>query len=90
MLFEELQASACVIVDSLAFEVVVYNEQPRLMVTDIKNPDYKAMFYLRDNALYMSVSSFRSTSREQDLLQAVRINERLLVDEVQNAKILPI
>ena len=90
MIFEELQTRACVIVDGLAFEVVAYNEQPRLMVTDMSKPDYKAMFYMRDNALYMSVSSFRSASRERDLLQAVRINERLLVDEVQNAKILPI
>ena len=84
---DELQANACVIVDSLAFEVVTYNEQPRLLVTDVSKPDFKAMFYVRDNALYMSVSSFRSAGREQELLQAVRINERLLVDEVQNAKI---
>ena len=90
MVFEELQANACLIVDSLAFEVVEYNEQPRLMVTDMSKPDYRAMFYLRDNALYMSVSSFRSTCREQDLLKAILINERLLVDEVQNAKILPV
>ena len=90
MIVEELQANACVIVDSLAFEIVVHNEQPRLMVTDISKPDYKAMFYLRDNALYMSVSSFRSVCREQDLLHAIRINERLLVDEVKNAKIFSI
>ena len=56
-------------------------------MTDISKPDFKAMFYVRDNALHMSVSSFRSARREQELLQAVRINERLLVDEVQNAKI---
>ena len=71
MISEELQANACVIVDGLAFEVVEYNEQPRLMATDIKNPDYKAVFCIRDNTLCMSVSSFRSASREQDLLQAI-------------------
>ena len=87
---DELQKNACVIVDNLAFEVVTYNEQPRLLVTDISKPDFKAMLYVRDNALYMSVSSFRSTRRELELLQAVRINERLLVDEVRNAKVLSI
>ena len=86
MILEKLHANACVIVDNLAFEVVGFNEQQVLRVTDMSNLDYKAMYYKRGDNLYLSVSSFRCPKREKDLLSAVQINERLLVDEMRNAK----
>ena len=54
----------------------------KLLATDLENSGYKASFVLRGQHLDLSVSSFRDPIRELHLLEAVKINNTLLIDEV--------
>ena len=76
---------ACVIVDGIAFEAVNIDNQKKLLATDLTHPTYKASFVVRGNEVILSVSSFQEHDREKALLEAVHINNALLLDEVANA-----
>ena len=77
--------ASCVIVDGIAFEVVKADNQNRLLATDLTCPEHKASFIVRGRELVLSVSSFQRRDREKSLLEAIRINTALLLDEVNNA-----
>jgi len=78
-------ANACVIIEGIAFEVVNNSETKVILASDLYNSDYKASFIVHERDIVLSVSSFREQLREQALMEAVRINNHLLVDEVLNA-----
>jgi len=82
---DPIMANACTIIDGIAFEVVTDNGVKKLLANDLYNPNYKASFAVIGGNLVLSVSSFREQVREQAMLDAVRINGSLLLDEVQNA-----
>ena len=77
--------NSCAIVDGIAFEVVKADNQNRLLATDLTCPEHKASFVVRGRELILSVSSFQKHDRELALLEAVQINNALLLDEVVNA-----
>ena len=77
--------NACVIVDGIAFEATKIEGQRRLLATDLTRINYKASFILRGREFVLSVSSFQELDREKALLEAVHINNALLLDEVANA-----
>ena len=82
---EKIVSNACVIVDSIAFEVAADESTKRITATDLNNPAARASFIKRGENLVLSVSSFVKPARESALLDAVRINQQLLIDEVQSA-----
>jgi len=82
----KIAMNAHAIIDGIAFEIV--NDMVgaiKILASDLYNPTYKASFVVRGDELVLSVSSFREHGREQALIEATRINSRLLVDEVQSA-----
>ena len=74
--------NACLIIEGIAFEVEKTEGINKLLATDLENSGYKASFVLRGQHLDLSVSSFRDPIRELHLLEAVKINNTLLIDEV--------
>jgi hypothetical protein len=78
-------SNACAIVEGIAFEVIKDKTPIRLLATDLDDPNNIASFIIRERDLILSVSSFREPSREQSLMDAIRINAALLRDEVQYA-----
>jgi hypothetical protein len=80
-----ISKNACLIVEGIAFEVASGTEKTMLSATDLSNLNYKASFAIRGREFVLSVSSFREKEREQAMLEAVRINSALLLDEVQCA-----
>jgi len=81
----DIQIDACLIIDGIAFEAIKDKGINRVIATDLSNPSNKASFVIRGQDLILSVSSFREQARERALLEAVRINNALLIDEVQCA-----
>jgi len=82
---EKTIMNASVIVDGIAFEVSDDGNRKKIIAKDLQNPAHRASFCVQGNCLVMSVSSFREPEREQALIDAVRINSRLLMDEVHSA-----
>jgi len=78
--------NACLVIEGIAFEVVKNSDEKRIFVTDINNPCHRASFVVRGRDLVLSVSSFREKPREKAMLEAVRINNALLLDEVHYPK----
>jgi len=77
--------NACAIVEGIAFEVASNLGNSIILASDLYNPAYKASFVVRGRDIVLSVSSFREASREFALMEAVRINNALLIDEVHSA-----
>ena len=77
--------NACIIVDGIAFEAVRIENRAKLLATDLTHPNHKASFVVRGKQLVLSVSSFQEHHREKALLEAIHINNALLLDEVTNA-----
>ena len=75
--------NACLIVEGIAF-LVDRNENKQLAI-DTENEKQKASFTIRGHDLILSVSSFHEKEREQVMMEAVKINNALLIDEVQCA-----
>jgi len=71
---------AYAIIDGIAFEIINNEGTNKILAYDLYDLSQKASFALRDGNLILSVSSFKT--REQALMDAVRINNRLLLDEV--------
>jgi len=80
----QIMINAPIIIEGIAFDVVS-DTAKKLLARDLYNPNNKASFVVRGQELVLSVSSFCDKSREQALSDAIRINTRMLVDEVQNA-----
>ena len=76
---------ACVIVNGIAFEVTKADGHPKLLATDVNRPECRASFAVRAGDFILSVSSFKEPEREAALMNAIRINNVLLMDEVKNA-----
>ncbi|MCL2378590.1 MAG: hypothetical protein FWC77_05635 [Defluviitaleaceae bacterium] len=81
----QIMMNAHTIVEGIAFEIVGDTGTRKVLASDLHNPSYKASFVVRGQELVLSVSSFREKSREQALNNAIRINSRMLLDEVYNA-----
>jgi len=77
--------NACTIVEGIAFEVIDDIKTKKILASDLHNPSYKASFIVRGRDLVLSVSSFREQSREQALMEAIRINSPMLIEEVRSA-----
>jgi len=82
---QKIAMNAHSIVEGIAFEVVNDAGTKKILVHDLNNPNYKASLVVRGEELVLSVSSFRKQNRESALIEALRINNRLLLDEVLNA-----
>jgi hypothetical protein len=78
---DEIQKNASLIIEGIAFEEI--KNEKKILAIDLNNTSYKASFVVRGQDLILSVSSFREKTREQAMLEAVRINNELLIDEVQ-------
>ena len=76
---------AFLIIDGIAFETAINDEPKKILVTDLNNPIYRASFVMQQGEFTLSVSSFKRDEREQAMLDAVRINHALLIDEVRSA-----
>ncbi|MCL1877548.1 MAG: hypothetical protein FWF80_01690 [Defluviitaleaceae bacterium] len=83
---DQISLNAHTIVEGIAFEVINDKNTNKILASDLLNPSYKASFVVRGGDLILSVSSFREHTREQALHDAIRINARMLIDEVQNIK----
>lgn len=81
----DILLNACLIVDGIAFEAKTMESQKRLLATDLTCPNYKASFVVRGREFVLSVSSFHKPDREKALLEAINLNNALLLDEVNNA-----
>ena len=77
--------NANVIIEGIAFEAMVDAGTKKILASDLYNQNHKASFIVRGQELVLSVSSFREQEREQALMEATKINSRLLIDEVFNA-----
>lgn len=77
--------NADVIIEGIAFKALVDKNSKRILANDLYNPNYKASFVAQNNELLMSASSFREEKREHALIEAVKINQHLLIETVLNA-----
>jgi len=84
-MLSQIEMNACTVVEGIAFEVANKIGTKTILAHDLYNTSNKASFTVRGHELVLSVSSFREPSREQALMEAVRINSPLLIDEVYNA-----
>lgn len=84
----EIMDRAFLVVDSIAFEIVVAGQQVRILATDARNPQFKATYIERSGGLQSSASSFVDEARELALNAAVINNRDYLMEELRNAKIL--